>query len=115
MERKALKAKLRQIISLVEECLNNLGDKKVIGNRGGKRNVQKVSVCKSLSDHIIELRDGGYFKQPKTAQEVHKKLQPIYPCDLNRVEVALLRLYKKRQLRKTSKIVGRKKIIAYVW
>lgn len=76
--------------------------------------IAKIQKKNSLPTLILQLREKGFFKQPKIPQEVHKKLQPIYPCDLNRVEVALLRLYKKRQLRKTSKIVGRKKVIAYV-
>lgn len=75
----------------------------------------KIFKKNTLPKLILQSREQGSFKQPKTPQEVHKKLQSIYPCDLNRVEVALLRLYKKRQLRKTSKIVGHKKVLAYVW
>jgi len=64
---------------------------------------------------ILQLREQKFFKQPKISSEVHKKLQPTYHCDLNRVEVALLRLNKKKQLRKSLKLIGDKKIIAYVW
>ena len=74
--------------------------------RGGK---------KSLSDHIIELREQGSFKKPITPEEVYKKLTVTYPCDFNRVEVELIRLQKRRQLRKTSKLIGEKNYIAYVW
>lgn len=75
----------------------------------------KASDSQSLGDHIVNLRGKKYFSQPKTAREVHTKLQSIYPCDLNRVEVALVRLSQKKQLRKTSKILNGKKILAYVW
>lgn len=68
-----------------------------------------------LPDHILSLRDAGFMKQPKTGDEVHAKLQPIYHCDQNRVEVAMLRLHKKRLLRKTSKTVGKRNKVAYVW
>lgn len=75
----------------------------------------KTSEKNSLPVLILKLRDSGFFNHPQSVSEVHKKLQPIYPCDFNRVEVALLRLHKKRQLRKTLKIIGDKKVIAYVW
>jgi len=70
---------------------------------------------KSLSDHIIELRERGSFKRPIVPVEVHKKLAAIYPCDFSRVKVELIRLQKRGQLRKTSKLIGEKKYIAYVW
>jgi predicted transcriptional regulator len=57
----------------------------------------------------------GFFKQPKTVVEVHEKLQSSYHCEVNRVSMALLRLHKKRALRKTSKTVGKRKQVAYVW
>lgn len=68
-----------------------------------------------LPDHILALRDSGFMKQPKTGDEVHAKLQSSYHCDINRVDVALLRLHKRRLLRKTSKSVGQRKKLAYVW
>lgn len=68
-----------------------------------------------LPEHILSLRDAGFMKQPKTGDEVHAKLQPTYHCDVNRVEVAMLRLHKRRLLRKTSKTVGKRKKVAYVW
>ena len=70
---------------------------------------------KSLSDHIIELRERGSFKKPITPEEVYKKLATIYPCDFSRVKVELIRLQKRGQLRKTSKLIGKKKYVAYVW
>src|ERR1700721_3403253 len=60
-----------------------------------------------LPDHIVSLRNAGFMKQPKTADEVHAKLENTYHCDQTRVEVAMLRLHKRRLLRKTSKIVGK--------
>jgi len=70
---------------------------------------------KSLSDHIIELRDSGFFSQPKTAEETHAKLTGKYHCDLNRVAVALLRLAERNKLRKASKTIEGKNYKAYVW
>jgi len=69
----------------------------------------------ALPAHISKLRDHGFFKSPKTAVEVRGKLQPTYHCDLDRVSMALLRLHKRRSLRKTTKLVGKRKQIAYVW
>ncbi len=69
---------------------------------------------KSLPDHIITLREEGFFSQPMTAKEVHKKLEGSYPCELNRVEVALTLLGGKK-LRVASKEISGKKLKAYVW
>lgn len=69
----------------------------------------------ALPAHISKLKDQGFFKSPKTAVEVRGKLQPTYHCDLDRVSMALLRLHKRRLLRKTTKLVGKRKQIAYVW
>lgn len=82
----------------------------------GKSGKPKTKAIKhSLSDHIIELRDTGFFAQPKTAEETHAKLTGKYNCELNRVAVALIRLGAGKQLRKASKIVSGKKYKAYVW
>lgn len=70
---------------------------------------------RKLSDYIVELRNKNFFLQPKIAEEVHKKLQETYSCELNRVAVALLRLSKRKQLRRASKIVDKKTYQAYVW
>ena len=69
----------------------------------------------TLPEHIIALRENRFFKQPKIALEVHAKLQPTYPCDMNRVEVALVRLRKAGKLRKSSKVIKKKRLVAYVW
>ena len=70
---------------------------------------------KSLQNYIVELRDKGFFSKTKTAEEVHEKLEEKYPCVLNRVEVALIRLCAKRLLRKTSKMISGEASIAYAW
>lgn len=70
---------------------------------------------KTLSDHIIELRDARFFSQPKTAEETHAKIVGKYHCELNRVEVALIRLAGRKKLRKASKTANDKKYKAYVW
>jgi hypothetical protein len=69
---------------------------------------------KSLSDYIIELRDAGFFSQAKTIEEVHKKLQSMYPCAFDRVRIALLHVANRKQLRKMSKIISGKEYKAYV-
>lgn len=69
----------------------------------------------NLRGKVLNLRDTNFFKQPKVASEVHAKLQSTYPCDLNRVEVVLLRMSKKKLLRVTSKSIDGKKKKAYVW
>lgn len=68
-----------------------------------------------LPDHLLRLRDEGFFSQPQNYNDAHKKLSPTYACDAGRVKVALLRLGKAKKLRKTSKIVNGKKLVAYVW
>jgi hypothetical protein len=76
----------------------------------------RLSVQKdSLPDKILELRDSGFFSTQKIDVEVHKKLEELpYHCELNRVGMALLRLQRKGELRKSSKPVNGKSHIAYV-
>lgn len=81
----------------------------------GKASAKVRGSKKSLSNHVIELRERGSFKKPITPEEVYKKLATIYPCDFSRVKVELIRLQKRGQLRKTSKLIGEKKYIAYAW
>jgi len=75
----------------------------------------KRTAGSALPDRILELRDRNFFKEPRTAREVHEKLRATYPCELNRVAMALLRLKAKKKLRKASKLVDGKRQIAYVW
>jgi hypothetical protein len=69
----------------------------------------------SLPDHILGLRESNFFAQPKTFNEVHAKLEATYPCDTDRVKVACIRLQRRKELRKTTKLVGSKSQVAYVW
>jgi hypothetical protein len=68
-----------------------------------------------LSDHVLRLRDSGFFSKQKTAEETHAKLQETYSCELNRVAVGLLRLAKRKKLRRASKTVNEKTYQAYVY
>lgn len=70
---------------------------------------------KGLPDYILELRDKGFFSQPKISKEVHQKLQGTYHCELDRIRVALFRLVDRKQLRKASKLISGEKYIAFVW
>jgi|SRR6267142_5335385 len=68
----------------------------------------------ALPDHILKLRDTGFFDSAKTSSEVHARLQTKYPCEPDRVAMALLRLQRRRELRKASKATGGRKQVAYV-
>ena len=70
---------------------------------------------KNLTDHILDIRNRGYFSRPKTAPEVHKELQSIYHCEPDRVVMALLRLATRKELRRATKKLGERKYKAYVW
>jgi hypothetical protein len=69
----------------------------------------------SLANHLLGLRNHGFFSHPKTSEETHTELQEKYHCEENRVAVALLRLANRRLLRKASKMINGKKYQAYVW
>ncbi|TET84175.1 MAG: hypothetical protein E3J36_02100 [Candidatus Nealsonbacteria bacterium] len=79
------------------------------------KKVSTTSKRASLPGLILKLRDQGFFKQPKTVKEVHKKILPMYHCNHDRVDTALRRLKKRKQLRISSKIIGEKKVLTYVW
>ncbi len=80
-----------------------------------KSNLTTHSDRKNLTGHIIILRDNNFFSAPRTATEIHQKLKETYHCELKRVGVALLRLAKRRQLRKSKKVIDNKTYQAYVW
>lgn len=107
-----MKNDLQDIVRRVEKL-----EKEVLKSRNlkEKKLAVKTGTNNSLGDRIIALRDSGFFKQPKTGQEVHAKLQSSYACEYDRVAMALLRLLKRKLLRVTSKNVGKKKLKAYVW
>jgi hypothetical protein len=85
-------------------------------HKGGPSPKTKVTSSRAtLPQHIIKLRDAGFFTQPRTADDVHKKLLPIYHSEVDRVAMALLRLATKRKLRKATKKSDRRQYQAYVW
>lgn len=102
---------LQQIRNLANSVLKENKQEPILQKKKRTRNSAK----KTLVDHLIEIRDAGFFKQAKTVGEVHSKIETIYQCERNRVAVALLRLLKRKELRKASKIVDGEKEIAYVW
>jgi hypothetical protein len=114
MSEEALIGVLEKIRAIIDEALTRetRPARKAKRRKGGDHD-SKVS--STLPNYILGLRDSGFFKQPKTVVEVHEKLQSSYHCEVNRVSMALLRLHKKRALRKTSKTVGKRKQVAYVW
>lgn len=93
-------------------------EKRILGLENQMGQSKKTKIKKdhlSLSDHITTLREEGFFSQPKTADETHKKLAESYSCEPNRVAVALIRFVDRKQLRKASKIISGKTYAAYVW
>lgn len=70
---------------------------------------------KGLPDHILDLRSQGFFTQPRAPSEVHTQLSRTYHCEFERVKVALLRLQRRRELRKTAKEIAGQERVAYVW
>jgi hypothetical protein len=110
-----LVARLRQIETLVAACLRDTSTGPVLRRSVGKSTDLRRPHANSLSTRILSLKDGGFFRQARTAANVHEKLQASYECELNRVAVVLRRMSKKRQLRKTSKNIGKAKQVAYVW
>jgi hypothetical protein len=104
---------LQQINELTERALskNIKSPKKHDSKAQAKSNSRKGS----LQDVILAMRAAGYFKQPKTVGDVHEKVQLEYPCERDRVAMSLLRLLRRKELRKASKLVDKKKKTAYVW
>lgn len=120
MNRKTLVASLKQIETLVVDCLKAVEDNHAASPKASKeapasKQGRKHSSGLTLPDCIVEVRDAGFFKEPRTAREVHEKLRSTYPCELNRVVMALLRLNERKRLRRASKLVDKKKQVAYVW
>ena len=103
----------------MQEILKRLAklEKAMLGvnSKNGADDRQKSASQEGLPAQILKLRDHGFFRDPKTAKEVHRKLQPIYHCELDRVSMALLRLKTRKQLRKSSKLIQKAKQVAYVW
>jgi len=106
----------RDSISQINMRLDRL-EKAVFGSssKAGQKKTLKGSRPERLPRYILALRDHGFFGKPKTASEVHAKLRRRYHCEPDRVAMALLRLRRRKELRKSSKVAGRKKLVAYVW
>jgi hypothetical protein len=116
MRRDKLLSLLNQIKALTDASLKELGSANS-GQRAATSGMSKGPRISpdSLPTWILKLRSDGYFGQPRIPREVHEKLQSHYRCDVKRVGVALLRLQKGKELRKTSKLANGKKQVAYVW
>jgi hypothetical protein len=111
-----LVASLRQIQSLVNDCLRGVGESETRSVRERKNSSTPTEIVRNtLPKWILGLRSTGFFKVPRTAREVQEKLQSGYPCEVDRIAMALLRLNERKELRKASKIVDGKKQVAYVW
>lgn len=109
-------SKIREIKKLADEILaspsvNQKGSKlpTLTHSRPGT-----ISASATLPEHILQLREAGFFRTPRTSQEVHTKLSKTYSCLLNRVTMALKRLQRRKELRKAEKNVEGEKQIAYV-
>jgi hypothetical protein len=116
MNRDSLISKLKSIEDIVRGCLSELGKtSSQSAKESAPAHAVSRSAASSLPGYILALRDAKFFRQAKTANEVHEKLQPTYGCAPNRVFMALKRLMERKQLRKTSKKVDKKNQVAYVW
>lgn len=71
--------------------------------------------AKKLPDHILDLREAGFFAEPRTCGEVHSALHDKYHCQADRVQMALLRLQRRKHLRKTKKVTEGREQVAYAW
>jgi hypothetical protein len=87
------------------------------GREADKHHVRTVAELgvNGLPGRILALREDNFFREPRTPVEVHAKLMETYHCLLNRVQMALLRLHRRRDLRKTVKKIGDQDQAAYVW
>ncbi len=102
-----------EIKKILDDHENRL--QRLEGTSKPKSTPAKLGEKKTLADVIITVRNGGFFSSPKTAEETHDKIQAGYPCEVNRVAVALIRLSSRKELRIASKTVNGKKLKAYAW
>lgn len=115
MNHETLVESLKQIEVLVSDCLRAVAGSRPASPTRRPSLTVKRSDALTLPDQIMELRERAFFKEPRTARETHEELHRIYPCEANRVVMALIRLNERKQLRRTSKVVGKRKVVAYVW
>ncbi len=112
--------KLKEAARLLSEAIIELGVKVPTAKAQPVRKAQPAAVA-SLPERIIALRDSlDFFRTSKTSEEVLAEFQDsskptYYPCEPDRVGMALVRLIKRGELRKISKEIEGKKKIAYVW
>lgn len=91
-------------------------EKAVFGSgRAKARSKPAARSSATLPEHILEARDSGFFNPAKTPSETHAYLKGRYPCDPDRIAMALLRLQRRKKLRKTSKSIDGRRHVAYVW
>lgn len=116
MTRIDLVASLKQIRTLAADCLgvleNSVASPVDLKDRASAK---KSLPARTLPERISHLRDSGFFAAPRTARGVQEKLASSYPCEVDRIAMALLRLNERKNLRKASKVVDGKKQVAYVW
>lgn len=110
-----MEEKLDEVIKILKNHEKRILELEKFSKKFMTETKTKKHLKKSLSNWILELRDNRFFSQPKIAEEVQKKLYPNYHCDLSRVKVALFRLSKRKELRRTSKVINGKKRVAYTW
>jgi hypothetical protein len=116
MNQKMLVEKLTQAQGLLSECIAMTAQGfKPTCSPPPKATPELAAGKATLPSQILSLRDKSFFKQAKTPQETHAGLQSSYPCELDRVVMALIRLARRRKLRKASKLNGRTRKTAYVW
>jgi len=111
---KSMTEKMKEIEERIEEHEKRIAEieKAIFEQRVKPEEKQKF---KGLPERILALRDNNFFGSPRTDVEVHTEITKTYPCDLNRVSVALLRLSKKKELRRTAKVKENKEYVAYAW
>src|SRR5579859_2088821 len=112
--RDELLAVLAQIRDLVDAALSGRQAATEPAKRKTRADVPSTSRT-TLEDHLIAIRDGGFFKLARTAEEINEKIQSIYPCERSRVTTQLWRMVKRKEIRKASKTIDGKKHVAYVW
>lgn len=103
----------KQVFKRIEKLEKIVFVKRTKSERGKKE--FKIDDRASLPNLILKLCDNKFFSKSRSASEVHEKLLPIYPCKINRVNMALRRLKERKKLRITDKIINGKKVLAYVW
>lgn len=98
-------------LAAIEKRLATLEQKTTVT----RKQSQSRALATSLPDCIISIRSNGFFKKPRSIDEVHEHIQNEYSCEVDRVSMALLRLAKRRELRKCFVMKNDRKFKAFVW